>query len=123
MFPLCFPQGFNLLSEYFEPYKGRSYTRFFTEPLRVTQGKAKLHRGKAAITHPRGKVKTTPKTTKGPEYGGEAWDVLVSKGTVQAVEVPHVIKVANGKVASVGINGKTAGAQAVQNGTKANLVH
>lgn len=92
-------QGFNLLSEYFVPYKGRSYTRFFIEPLRVQDGKVKLHRGTAAITHPRGTVRTTPKTEKGPEYGGEAWETLLDKGLVKPVEVPRVVNLhaVNGK--------------------------
>lgn len=75
------------------PYKGRSYTQFFTEPLRVRAGKAKLHRGTAAVTHPRGKVRTTDKTEKGPEYGGVGWDALLDKGVVKPVEVPRVVNV------------------------------
>lgn len=88
-----------MLSEYFEPYKGRSYTRFFMEPLRVREGKAKLHRGTAAVSRPRGTVRTTPKTEKGPEYGGVGWDVLLDKGVIKPVEVPRVVNVlvTNGK--------------------------
>lgn len=63
-------------------------------------GKAKLHRGTAAVTYPRGKVRTTPKTEKGPEYGGVSWDALLGKGVIKPVQVPRVVNVAVNGTAS-----------------------